>query len=170
MAGHPWAGAVVFVLASALGAMFVFFSTVLLVPLGIETWGSVGCFLLLWTGWFAGGVLTYSLGRWLGRPAVERLVRHDRLADLESRLPASRGFWGALALQLLFPSDVAGYFFGLLRYPTGPYLAALACAELPFAFGTVFLGTAFMERAYVPLLVGAAIAAALLFWQWRARR
>jgi uncharacterized membrane protein YdjX (TVP38/TMEM64 family) len=166
---HRMLGAVVFVVASALSAMLVFFSAVLLVPVGIETWGSLGCFLLLWLGWFLGGVLTYGIGRLLGRPAVDSLLRRRSVSELERRLPTTHGFWGALSIQLVFPSDMGGYFFGLLRYPPGSYFAALACAELPFALGTVYLGTAFLERAWVPLVVGGALAALLLFWQWRAR-
>jgi uncharacterized membrane protein YdjX (TVP38/TMEM64 family) len=166
---HRILGAVVFVLASAVSAMLVFFSAALLVPVGIETWGSVGCFLLLWLGWFLGGVLTYGIGRSLGRPAVDALLRKRSVSELERRLPTTHGFWGALSIQLVFPSDLGGYFFGLLRYPPGSYFAALACAELPYALGTVYLGTAFLERAWVPLVVGVALAALLLFWQWRAR-
>ena len=128
------------------------------------------CFLLLWLGWFLGGVVSYTIGRSLGRPAVDALLRNRRRDELERRLPAARGFLGALSIQLVFPSDLGGYFFGLLHYPRASYLAALACAELPYALGTVYLGAAFMERAYVPLLVGGALALSLLFWQWRAQR
>ncbi len=167
---HPALGAVVFVAAAALSAMLVFFSAVLLVPLGIEAWGSLACFLLLWLGWFLGGVITYTIGRTLGRPAVDTMLRDRPLGELERRLPLARGFWGALSIQLVFPSDLGGYFFGLLRYPRASYLAALACAELPYALGTVYLGTAFLERAWVPLLVGGVLAGLLLFWQWRAQR
>lgn len=170
MAQHPVLGAVAFVFASALSAMLVFFSSVLLVPLGIELWGSVGCFLLLWAGWFLGGVFSYAIGRYFGRPAVESLLSRKRMLDLERHMPAARGFWGALMVQLAFPSDVAGYFFGLLRFPRAVYLSALACAELPFALGTVFLGTAFVEQAWVPLLIGAVFAGLFLAWQWRRRR
>lgn len=167
---HRVLGAFVFVIAAALSAMLMFFSAVLLVPLGIEAWGSFGCFLLLWLGWFVGWVVTYAIGRSLGRPAVDTLLRDRPLGELERRVPAARGFWGALSIQLVFPSDLGGYFFGLLHYPRASYLAALACAELPYALGTVYLGAAFVEGAYVPLLVGGALAAVLLFWQWRARR
>jgi uncharacterized membrane protein YdjX (TVP38/TMEM64 family) len=170
MAQHPVLGAIAFVVASALSAMLLFFSSVLLVPLGIELWGSVGCFLLLWGGWFLGGVLSYTIGRYFGRPAVESLLSRQRVLDLEQHVPAAHGFWGALMVQLAFPSDVAGYFFGLFRFPRTIYLVALACAELPFALGTVFLGTAFIEQAWVPLLVGAAFTGTFLIWQWRRRR
>lgn len=167
---HPAMGAVVFIAAAALSAMLVFFSAVLLVPLGIEAWGSLGCFLLLWLGWFLGGVVSYTIGRSLGRPAVQTLLRNRTSEELERRLPDARGFLGALSIQLVFPSDLGGYVFGLLRYPRASYFAALACAELPYALGTVYLGTAFMERAWVPLLVGGVLALSLLFWRWRAQR
>lgn len=169
MAEHAVLGAFAFVAASALSAMLVFFSSVLLVPLGIELWGSAGCLLLLWAGWFLGGVLSYTIGRYFGRPAVESLVSRQRMLDLEQRIPTAHGFWSALMVQLAFPSDVAGYFFGLLRFPPAVYLAALACAEFPFAFGTVFLGTAFIEQAWAPLLIGALFAGAVLLWQRRRR-
>ena len=55
MVEHPVPGAVVFVLMSALSAMLMFFSSVLLVPIGIQAWGEAGCFLLLWAGWRRGG-------------------------------------------------------------------------------------------------------------------
>jgi uncharacterized membrane protein YdjX (TVP38/TMEM64 family) len=66
---HPVWGAVVFTAISALGAILVFVSSWLLVPLGVQAWGPVGCFVLLWAGWFLGGIATYSVGRYLGRPS-----------------------------------------------------------------------------------------------------
>lgn len=170
MSEHPVRGAAMFVLLSAMSAMLMFFSSVLLVPLGIEAWGAPGCFLLLWAGWALGGLVTYSVGRGLGRPMVERLLSAQKIARYEARVPAGAPFGTALLVQLAFPSDVVGYFFGLLRYPFRTYLLALLCAEFPYAFGTVFLGTAFMERQYPMLAAGAAAVAAFLAWQWWMRR
>jgi len=166
----PVAGALVFVGLAALSAMLVLFSGAVLVPLGIEAWGELGCFLLLWLGWWLGGVATYALGRGFGRPVIARLLPAGTLAQYESRVGRDGSFGSALLVLASLPSDVVGYFFGLARFPPGRYLLALALAELPYAFGTVFMGAAFLERRLLPLLAGAAVALVALAWQRRLRR
>ena len=49
-------GAVLFVVMSAAAAMLAFFSTAVLVPVAVVTWGQTGTFVLLWVGWILGGV------------------------------------------------------------------------------------------------------------------
>jgi uncharacterized membrane protein YdjX (TVP38/TMEM64 family) len=163
---HPVRGALLFVAVSALSAMLMFFSSVVLVPVGITAWGDVGCFLLLWAGWFLGGLITYAIGRHLGRPIVERMLSRAEIEVYEHRIPRSGSFLKAFLIQLAFPSDVVGYFFGLLRYPRATYLGSLLCAEFPYAFGTVFLGAAFLQKQYVLLATGVVIAIVVLAWQW----
>lgn len=153
----PVLGAVLFVVLAALSAMLVFFSGLLLVPIGIQVWGTAGTFLLLWAGWFLGGVVTYSIGRHFGRPVVLRMLSEEKMARYENRVPASSSFVAATLTQLVLPSDISGYFFGMLGYRARIYLGSLALAELPYAFGTVYLGNAFVERQYVLLLVAAAL-------------
>lgn len=165
-ADHPVEGALLFVAVSAVSAMLVFFSSVFLVPLGIEAWGETGCFLLLWAGWFLGGLVAYSIGRYFGRPVVERILSRSTMQAYERRIPRSSSFWTAFLVQLALPSDVLGYVFGLVAYPRGAYFAALLLAELPYAFGTVFLGAAFLDRQYPLLLAAAAVAVAIFAWQW----
>lgn len=154
-------GALLFVFAAALSAMLVLFSGAALVPIGVAVWGEAVCLLLLWAGWFLGGLATYAIGRYLGRPAVRWIVSPEAFKRYEARIPANSTFLSALLLQLTLPSDVVGYFFGLLRFPRLTYVAALLCAELPYALATVLLGTAFVERQYVVLLVVAGCAALL---------
>lgn len=154
-------GALLFVFAAALSAMLVLFSGAALVPIGVAVWGETVCLLLLWAGWFLGGLATYAIGRYLGRPAVSWIVSPEAFKRYEARVPANATFLSALLVQLTLPSDVVGYFFGLLRFPKLTYVAALLCAELPYALATVLLGTAFVERQYVVLLVVAGCAALL---------
>ena len=153
----PVLGAVLFVILAALSAMLVFFSGLLLVPIGIQVWGPAGTFVLLWAGWFLGGVITYSIGRRFGRPVVLRMLSEEKMARYENRVPATSSFVAATLTQLVLPSDISGYFFGMLGYRARIYLGSLALAELPYAFGTVYLGNAFVERQYVLLLVAAAL-------------
>jgi uncharacterized membrane protein YdjX (TVP38/TMEM64 family) len=170
IAGSPMLGSLLFVALAALSAMLVFFSGVLLVPLGIAAWGPLVCFLLLWAGWFLGGVITYSIGRRWGRPAVLRLVSEEKLARYENRIPPSSSFVTALLAQLVLPSDISGYFFGLLGYPARVYFGSLALAELPYALGTVYLGNAFVEGQFMLLALAAAGLVVILALSWRHHR
>lgn len=170
IATSPVLGAVIFMLLAALSAMLVFFSGLLLVPIGIEAWGPLVCFLLLWTGWFLGGVITYSIGRRFGRPAVLRMLSEEKMARYENRIPQSGSFVTALLTQLVLPSDITGYFFGLLGYPARVYLGSLALAELPYALGAVYLGTAFMERQYLVLVSVGALGLLIFGVVWLRRR
>ena len=167
---RPVLGAMAFVGLAALSAMVVFFSSVLLVPLGVEVWGVTGCVLLLWTGWLLGALVTYTIGRRFGRRMVERLVPPAKLASYESHIPESRSFWAAFGVQLALQSDIAGYLLGLLAFPLPTYLAAVMVAELIFAVATVSLGAAFVRGQGLFLLAGAVVAAAVLLWRhFRAR-
>jgi uncharacterized membrane protein YdjX (TVP38/TMEM64 family) len=173
IAQHPVLGALIFMGLAALSAMLVFFSGVLLVPIGVQTWGEMGCFLLLWSGWCMGGLVTYAIGHRLKRPAVKRMMSGGMFDRYENLIPEGGSFVTALLVQLAVPSDVAGYFFGLLGYPLRVYLGALMLTEIPYALGTVFLGNAFMQKQYVLLLSASAVtllALGLAWLRWRHKR
>ncbi len=169
IAAHPMWGAVVFTAISALGAILVFVSSWLLVPLGVQAWGPVGCFLLLWAGWFVGGIVTYSVGRYLGRPMVRRLLPEPVITRYEGRIPVGGRFLPALLVTVSVPSDIAGYFFGLVKYPAGVYLGALAIGEIPYGLAAVFLTDAFLQRKLSLLLILAGMAGLAGFLAWRRR-
>ena len=152
---------------ATLSAMVVFFSSVVLVPIGVAAWGTAGCLALLWTGWLIGGIVTYTVGRTLGRRFVERIVPPEKLAEYERRIPAGRSFWTALVIQMALQSDVAGYLFGIIGFPAPTYLAALITSELIVALGTVFAGEAFLSGRWTVLLGLAAIAAGGMLWRRR---
>ena len=164
MARRPAAGAVLFVILSALSAMLAFVSSAILVPAAIVTWGKLGSLVLLWLGWLLGGLSAYGLARGLGRSAIAWLVSRASLEHYERRFTARPSFGTALLVQLALPSEIPGYLFGLARFPLRRYLAGLAIGELPFAVGTVYLGAGFLEnRIAVLLAVGAA---GILFSMW----
>lgn len=146
-------GMVVFVLLAAGSAMVAFVSSAALVPVAIYVWGPAACFALLWVGWFMGGLAGYGIGRFLGRPAVEFLVRPGTLARYEGWARSGKSLVPMLMLQLAIPSDLASYLFGLVRCRFLAFAAALALAEVPYALGAVYLGTSFLERRMVPILV-----------------
>lgn len=155
--GHPLLGGALFVLLSGLSAMLAFFSSALLVPVAVYSWGRAWTVVLLWLGWLLGGICAYALGRFLGRPLVRSVATTRLRAFYLERLPAQVDFPVALLIQLALPSEIPGYLFGTLRVPFRVYLPALALVEAPYAAGTVLLGESVIRREGGWLLFLAAI-------------
>jgi uncharacterized membrane protein YdjX (TVP38/TMEM64 family) len=150
---HPFLGAVLFTLLSALSAMLAFFSSALLLPVALDAWGKAVCVLLLWVGWLLGGACAYGIARAWGRPLVRRLTSSRLLSRYEERISRHTSFGRVLLFQLAVPSEIPGYVLGLARYGLRRYLLVLALAELPYAVGAVYLGTSFLEQRTGVLVV-----------------
>lgn len=164
----PALGMAVFVLLSALSAMVAFFSSAVFAPVAIYAWGKAGTFLLLWLGWLLGGVLSFCVGRFLGRSVVGRIVDQDKIKGWENELGARARFIHILLFQAAVPSEIPGYVLGILRYSFPLYLLALAITELPYATATVYLGESFLEgEGAVFILLGfGVIALSTFFFRW----
>lgn len=161
---HPLWGSALFLLLAAASAMLAFFSSALLVPVAVYSWGPAGTLLLLWLGWLLGGVAAYGLGRYFGRPLVRSLTSRRMSEFYLERLPAQVDFPIALLVQLALPSEVPGYLCGVLRVRFATYVAALALVEAPFAVGAVLLGESLLQRegGWLVVLVVLAASASLL--------
>jgi uncharacterized membrane protein YdjX (TVP38/TMEM64 family) len=152
---HPFWGAALFILLSAVSAMLAFFSSAVLVPVAIHTWGEAVCVVLLWCGWMLGGLCAYGIARSWGRPVVRRLVSSELFGRYEERISQHSSFGLVLLFQLAVPSEIPGYVLGLARYGLRRYLRVLAVAELPYAVGTVYLGSSLLaQRSFVLLALG----------------
>jgi uncharacterized membrane protein YdjX (TVP38/TMEM64 family) len=158
---HPRLGVIVFVLFSALSAMMVFMSSVVLVPIAIYTWGERTALVLLWLGWFAGGVAAYTIGRKIGRTMLVTVLR-EKFTRYEQRVSADATFGKVLIFFLSVPSELPGYVMGLLRYPFKRFLAVLAIAEIPFAVLTIYAGESFLQRNVPMLLLLGVLAVAVI--------
>lgn len=154
---HPVLGATLFIVFSALSAMVAFFSTAVITPVAVETWGAGTSIALLWIGWMLGGVCAYGIGRSLGRPVVRALTSPDALDRFENHISSRAPFGLVLLFQLAMPSEVPGYVLGVARYRFLKYVLILGMVELPFSIGTVQLGASFIEqRSWVLIAIGGA--------------
>lgn len=157
---YPLQGALLFVLLAAVSAMFAFVSIAILVPVAVYAWGEPLSMLMLWLGWILGGIVAYGIARFLGRPVVQWLMTDSVLQRLERRIHPDTRLGLIVLLQLGLPSEIPGYLLGLVRYPPGKFLVALAVGELPYAVATVWLGAGFVSaRSGMVLALGLAIAA-----------
>lgn len=150
---HPVRGAAVFLLLSAISAMIAFFSTAIVVPIAVFAWGELTTCILLWGGWFLGGIAAYAIGRFLGHRIVALFVDDERLAYYERRISRHARFPLVLLFQLAVPSELPGYLLGIMGYRFTTYLVVLALGELPFAIGAVYLGRGVLHRDLTLLLI-----------------
>nr|WP_293184622.1 VTT domain-containing protein [Nannocystis sp.] len=160
---NPVTGAALFVLFAALSGMVAFFSSAVLVPVAVHAWGPARSAALLWLGWILGGACAYVIGRVVGRPVVDRIAR-DKLARYEQKIGRETPLGLVVLFQLALPSEVPGYFLGLVRYRFYRYLLVVAVGELPYAIGTVLLGDSILKRQVLPFI--ALTAVAMLFSAW----
>ena len=160
---HAVAGAVTFVLLSALSAMFVFLSTAVVTPIAVDAFGALVTLLLLWLGWILGGLTAYAIGRFLGRRVVAWLIDPRQLLEYERRAKRLVSFRHLVLFQLAVPSEIPGYVLGLAGAPLRTFLPAMALGELPFAIGAVYMGESFLAGKYV-LLLAIGIVGAALSW------
>ncbi len=170
MVAHPVLGPVLFMVLSALAAMFAFFTSAVLVPPAVYAWGPVACAALLWSGWMLGGLASYGLAWRFGRPVMRWLAPGRSITRYQRRLRREASFGFILLFQLALPSEIPGLVLGLVRFPLRRYLAALAVAELPYAIGTTLLGASFVSRRFGLLLSLGAVAALTAFFLGRAFR
>lgn len=164
IAAHPRWGVSLFILLSALSAMLAFFSTAVIAPIAVQTWGEPLSITFLWIGWMIGGMCAYTIGRTLGRSVVRSLISGAALDRFESRITTRTPFTLVLLFQLALPSEVPGYVLGLARYRLAKYLLILSIAELPFAIGTVYLGASLLQRRTQLMLTIAVVG--VLFSAW----
>jgi uncharacterized membrane protein YdjX (TVP38/TMEM64 family) len=146
-------GMIVFVLLSALSAMLAFFSSAIVVPLALAAWGSLSTVLLLWAGWFLGGLSSYLIGKYPGRKLLWWALPAKQTEKIEHAFMENASLPLVFLFQMALPSEVPGYVLGALRYPIQKYLLVLALAELPFVLGTVYLGESFLQRDYTLLII-----------------
>jgi uncharacterized membrane protein YdjX (TVP38/TMEM64 family) len=158
---HEALGLGLFVVLSAISAIFFFFSTAVIVPVAVYAWGKPATMLLLWASWLMGAAVSYWIGLRPGRRLARWLVPGKSVAQYENRISAKATFPLVLLFQLAVPSEIPGYVLGALRYHFGKYLAARAIAELPFAVGAVYLGDSFVRRQYFLVIVIATVGIAL---------
>ena len=165
----PVWGAVIFFFASACSVLFLFLSSVLLVPSAVLAWGKWLTFLILLVGWLCGWMATYAIGRFFrDRTFVEKKLseQHIKKSFLSRELPFSL----VLIVISSLPAEVVGYALGAARYPFRSFFLALALVEIPFAFLIVFIGESFF-RENVGLLIGLmALLLGILVWEVKTAR
>lgn len=137
MSLKPALGAFFFFFISCLSALLAFASSLVLIPSALLAWGALGTFFLLWAGWLAGAAIAYGAGSRLARPLFSSWGREQKIAHYQQFVSREANFWLVLLFCLAVPSEIPGYVFGVLRYPFGRFMAAIAVSEALYAAGVL---------------------------------
>ncbi len=142
----------IFLVLTIISIMFLFFSSVFLVPIAVSVWGSLATVLLLLVGWLVGAIFSYTLGRYAGFPVLKYFVplrKLDYYRDLFSR---NSSFLLLFLMRFTVPSEIPGYALGISRLHFLKYLLVTVLAEIPYAFVTVYAIGAILNKD--PIVLG----------------
>ena len=131
-------------------------------------WGT----LYSMAGLLLGTSLAMVLGRWFGRPLVERLARPETLARWD-RIADHQGplFFFLVFLFPFVPDDISCFLIGLSSLPIPRMLILAVLGRLPGVFVSCWVGAFATELPWwagIPM-GGAAAALAWAFWRYQAR-
>jgi len=124
------------------------------------------------TGLLIGTALAMALGRWFGRPLIERLVNPEQLARWD-RITHRQGplFFFLIFLVPSLPDDLVCFLVGLSPLALPRMIVLATIGRLPGVFVSCWVGACATELpwwAWIPLGGGAA-ALAWGFWRYRAQ-
>ena len=122
--------------------------------LGASLFEPLVAYVVLLGGAMLGAVVSFGLGRWLGRGFVEEVCAEAagegwraRLAGWDARVSA-RGLWVVVAVRLSHvPYPLASYGLALTGVRFGDYVLGTLLGSAPLVFVFVFLGDA-LRRAW----------------------
>ena len=156
-----WAGVVVFVAGYAVLVLAPTPASVLTILAGAlfgVWWGT----LLAWAGALLGALGGFALGRRLGRPAVDRMLR-GRLQQADQVL-SDHGLVAVLAVRLLplFPFTPLNYAAGMLGLRRRDYALGTAVGIVPGALAYAAVGASGADPLGIVVGVGGLVALAVL--------
>ncbi len=151
----------IFVVLSALSAMFAPLSTAPIVPFAVVVWGGAQTFALLMLGWMVGGALTYTIGRYGAHPFFRNWKLYHTIEHYREHLSEQSQFTFVLLFRIALPAEIPGYVLGAIRYSWWRYMLATFISEIFVAFLLVFASEAFLRHDELELVGGIAVAVAV---------
>ncbi len=128
---------------------------------------------LVMFGWILNAIVSYWIGRHAARPALWKVVGHDRFERLE-RIAETGGVTLLLGIRLVpvIPFSLFSMVAGAARVPIGRFLWTTVVGYLPITALFVYLGSRLEELSPTdPILwIGAALMIALLLLTRRLNR
>ena len=134
-------GMAVYLIITIIAIVIAPVSTMALLPLAANLWGTVITAILSIVGWTIGSLIAFVLARKYGVPLVKKFVSLEKINKIEKMIPKKNLFWSIVFLRITIPVDILSYALGLFsKIKTLPYLLATIIGTIPFAFIYSYLG------------------------------
>lgn len=167
---HAMLGAAAYVAALAASVVLLPLSSLPLLPFAANLYGVWLTAALSSAGWWLGALIAFAIAR-LGRRYLERVASLEAIDRLEAKIPQDIGFFGIVALRMVFPVDLVSFALGLLKaLRFAPYAVASLVGIIPFAMVWSYAGGALGAGRYLvfaAVAIGMAVAVLLLRRLWR---
>ncbi|MEK7636363.1 MAG: VTT domain-containing protein [Patescibacteria group bacterium] len=151
---RSWMGAGVFMVLAVLSVMFVFFSSIWLVPIALLAWGNTLTAIMLFSSWLLGGIFSYLIGKYIGYPIVRKIISEEKINNYSDIFSQTRESFSLIVLsRFVLPSEVPSYLLGMVRYPFLKYLLATAISEIPYVFFAVYFVEAIIKKNTITFLI-----------------
>lgn len=136
-----WAPAASIVLMTAEALLVPVPITIVMVANGL-VFGLWPGMLVSLAGGLTGALAAYTIGRWLGRALVERMLPAASLAAAD-RLMSKYGSWAVVLERWIpgVPGDPMSYASGLTEMPAAKFLLLTTIGLIPANLVTAFVGT-----------------------------
>lgn len=137
------------------------FTSAPLVPIALLLWGNWVTYWILFSGWITGAIITYTIGRHLGRAIVLKIISPEKANAWQEFISSRVTFLIAFLFRLAMPAET-GYIFGLARYNFLKYIFITTLIESLTATILIFSGKALIDRNFVTFISWIAIVVILL--------
>jgi len=139
--GSGFAGMFIYVFVTILAVVLAPVSTMPLVPIASNLWGTFIAAILSIIGWSIGAFIAFIIARIYGAKIVEKIIPLKKLHEYEKLIPQKNIFFGIILLRIIIPVDLLSYALGIFsKVKLRTYMIATVIGIAPFAFIWAYLG------------------------------
>lgn len=153
-------GPLVYVLILVVAVVVMPVTVMPLIPLASAMFGPFLTGVLSMIGWTIGGVIAFTIARYLGRPIIKYFISLEKLDQKVAHIPLKGRFLMLILLRITMPVDVISYAAGFSKaIGFWEFTLATVIGVSWFSFAFAYLGDALFEGNLLVLIEVGAISA-----------
>lgn len=158
--GNSFWTLMVYVLVVILATVIAPVTSLPLIAVMANIWGSFTAAVITIIGWVIGSFIAFFIARKYSQPLVDKMVPKGSLDRIRNMMPESgeNQFWTIVLLRMIIPTDILSYALSLFtRVEFKIYALATLVGVIPGGFIFSYTGTLPVKYQTVVFLLGGAI-------------